>query len=82
MDKVFSMFFQFFFQFPYYTNPQLMEQLNIFFKNFKMDNLLLRELLKVVFLVIFNDINYYENNIPYLRIFIKLKRCRNNENKY
>ena len=47
-----------------------------------MDNLLLRELLKVVFLVIFNDINYYENNIPYLRIFIKLKRCRNNENKY
>ena len=82
MDKVFSMFFQFFFQFPYYTNPQLMEQLNIFFKNFKMDNLLLRELLQVVFLVIFNDINYYENNIPYLRIFIKLKRCRNNENKY
>ena len=82
MDKVFSMFFQFFFQFPYYTNPQLMEQLNIFKKNFKMDNLLLRELLKVVFLVIFNDINYYENNIPYLRIFIKLKRCRNNENKY
>ena len=76
------MFFQFFFQFPYYTNPQLMEQLNIFKKNFKMDNLLLRELLKVVFLVIFNDINYYENNIPYLRIFIKLKRCRNNENKY
>ena len=30
----------------------------------------------------FNGINYYENEILYLRIFIKLEKCGNKESKY
>ena len=46
---------------------------NIFLKFFIDNILFIKELLKVVFLVVFNGINYYE---VFMRIFIKLKRCK------
>ena len=33
-------------------------------------------------LVVFNGVNYYENWIPYLRIFIKLERYKHKERKF
>ena len=42
-----------------------------------MENILfIKELLKVMFFVVFNGINYYEVSI---KVFIKLEGCRNME---
>ena len=56
-------------------------KLNIFGRVF-IDNILsIKEITKGLFLVVFNRIYYYENWIPCLRVFIKLKRRRDKKSK-
>ena len=45
-----------------------------------MENILfIKELLKVMFFVVFNGINYYED---FMKIFIRLERCKDKEIKF
>ena len=57
----------------------LFEEINIFISFFIENILYIKELLSVMFLVVFNGINYYEDSI---RIFIKLERCMKKESKF